>query len=165
MTQRKHANSCTIALLLFISLFAFDAHADVIIDNGQAGTSYTGTWSASSAAGYYGTNSLWSYKSSSGGSAPTYTWSATLPQSGTYDVYAWWTSYVGSTTRSTAAPYTITYNGGSQTVNVNQRINGGQWNKLGTFAFGTSGSVTLTASDVYPVVESADAVRFSPVTV
>ncbi len=88
MPQKKYAKSCILALLIFMLMFAFDAYGeDIIIDNGQAGSSYTGSWYASGAPNPYGANaSLYGYTSSNGGAAPTYTWSATLPQSGTYDV-------------------------------------------------------------------------------
>jgi hypothetical protein len=54
-------------------------------------------------------------------------------------------------------------------VTVNQLENGGRWNSLGTFTFGTSGSVTITASsDVQAngrtVSTCADAVRFRKVS-
>ena len=127
----------------------------VIVDNGGAGTSHTGSWYSSSAPNPYGSNSLYAY--TTGTSFATYTWSAALPKSGTYTVYAWWTS---NSNRTTAAPYTITYSGGSTNVIVNQQINGGQWIKLGTFTFGTSGKVTLTASGSYLAVVSADAIKF-----
>jgi hypothetical protein len=54
-------------------------------------------------------------------------------------------------------------------VTVNQLENGGRWNSLGTFTFGTSGSVTIIASsDVQAngntVSTCADAVRFRKVS-
>jgi len=73
----------------------------------------------------------------------TATWTPDLPQSGAYDVYAWWHQATG---RATDAPYTIHYDGGETTIDVNQQVNGGQWNLLGTYPFsaGTSGYVTLS---------------------
>lgn len=77
------------------------------------------------------------------GDGDTATWTPVVPESGHYKVYTWWTAW---TNRATDAPYTITYNGGSETVDVNQQILGGQWNELGTypFAVGTSGTIELS---------------------
>jgi len=72
----------------------------------------------------------------------TATWTPDLA-GGSYDVYAWWKA---ESNRATDAPYTIYYDGGDETVRVNQKINGSQWNKLGgpySFAAGSSGYVML----------------------
>jgi hypothetical protein len=58
------------------------------------------------------------------------TWVPEIPMAGDYEVYAWWHAH---SNRATDAPYTINYNGGSDTVDVNQEINGSQWNLLGTY--------------------------------
>ncbi|MEW6486224.1 MAG: choice-of-anchor X domain-containing protein, partial [Pseudomonadota bacterium] len=73
----------------------------------------------------------------------TITWRPDIPEAGTYDVYAWWKA---SSSNVTNAKYTIYYNGGYESVEVNQQINGGQWNKLGTYSFaaGTSGYIMLS---------------------
>jgi hypothetical protein len=57
----------------------------------------------------------------------------------------------------------VNYNGGSPTFDVNQKVNGGQWNLLGTFNFvaGTSGTVVLT--DDADGVVIADGLKFKPV--
>ena len=85
----------------------------------------------------------------------TATWTPDIDLAGSYKVYAWWAA---GTNRATNAKYTIHYDGGSTTVQVNQQINGGQWNLLGTFPFlaGTSGSVVL--SDDANGVVIADAI-------
>jgi len=100
------------------------------------------------------------YSHASGSGSNTATWRPDLPQAGNYAVYAWWTT---AGNRATDAPYTIHYDGGSQTIDVNQEINGQQWNYLGTFAFvaGTAGSVVLSDDANQYVI--ADAVKFKPV--
>ena len=111
-----------------------------VIDNEDStGFSKTGTWSVSGYPNPYKLNSIYAKSNT-----PTATWSFSNIQSGSYDVYAWWTSGSG---RVDNAPYKINYNGGSATIRVNQKLNGGQWNRLGTtsFNFGTTGSVVLTA--------------------
>ncbi len=57
-----------------------------------------------------------------------------LPAAATKTIDAWWTS---ATDRSTTAPFIITNAAGTRlaTVNVNQQINGGKWNTLGTWSF------------------------------
>jgi len=91
----------------------------------------------------------------------TATWTPNL-QAGEYKIYARWRAL---SNRSTAVPYTINHAGGSDTVTVNQRINGGKWVLLGTYTFNEgSGSVNIT----YHVSDSdndrfcADAVMFEP---
>ena len=85
----------------------------------------------------------------------TATWIPDLPQSGNYSVYASWTSNAYCADH---APYTINYDGGSETVWVDQWEDyrdrgekGGDWFLLGTYYFsaGTSGSVVLNASNAY----------------
>ena len=126
---------------------------DIIVDNGESGTSSTGSWSPSSAPDPYGANSLWSRNGA------TYTWHADLAVTGVYEVYMWWTEW---SSRSTAAPVTIEYGGASDVVPVNQRQNGGTWNLLGTYVFDAAAgaTVTITAEGSYPASYCADAVRF-----
>jgi RHS repeat-associated protein len=45
-----------------------------------------------------------------------------------------------SSANATDAQYTVTYEGGSSTVTVNQRVNGGQWVLLGTYPFNAAGT-------------------------
>jgi hypothetical protein len=89
---------------------------------------------------------------------------------GDYNVYAWW---ITGSSRATNAPYTINYDGGSETVRVNQKATNGQWNLLGTypFRFGTSGDVVLSDGPDADGVVIADAImvelvhphRYAPV--
>ncbi len=76
------------------------------------------------------------------GPTATATWRPNIPSADTYDVYAWWT-WGGN--RASNAPYRVYYDGGSQTIRVNQKSSTGNWNYLGTFPFasGTSGYVVL----------------------
>jgi hypothetical protein len=127
---------------------------EVIVDNLGSGTSSVGTWNPSSTAGFYGTNSVFS---STVGN--TFTFPATLVPGTTYDVYAWWTA---ASNRYTAVPYQIR-DGATLlgTVPVNQRLNGGQWNLLGTFVFSNAGgSITVVQAGGITI---ADAVRLVPV--
>ncbi|MGD9032336.1 MAG: PilC/PilY family type IV pilus protein [Desulfobacteraceae bacterium] len=97
----------------------------------------------------------------------TATWTPNFPADGEYEVYARW---VDSNNRSTAVPYTITYSDGvggtlTDTVTVNQRLNGGKWVLLGTYLFSAgAGDVTITyhVSSTSNDRVCADAIRFTP---
>jgi GH43 family beta-xylosidase len=131
--------------------------ADIIIDNTNAvvvGTNWsTGTTSTNK----FGLN----YRFSAQGSGMNYVqYIPDIPTAGLYQVFAW---YPQGMNRTTNAPYVIHYNGGSQTVYLNQQSNGGQWNLLGQFNFavGTNADVKVTdALPDSPKVVLADAVKF-----
>jgi RHS repeat-associated protein len=65
------------------------------------------------------------------------TWTLAPTQTANYRVYAKWPA---SAANATDAQYTVSYEGGSSTVTVNQRVSGGQWVLLGTYPFNASGS-------------------------
>ncbi len=141
----------SVLFVLFLLFNISQAQADVIIDNGGAGTSYTGEWSLSAGANPYGTSSLWSRNGA------TYNFTMAGQPAGTYEVRMWWS---GLSTRSQTVPVTISYTGGTKNVTVNQRQNAGQWNSLGSFYFKGSGSVTITAAEGESISTCADAVEF-----
>jgi len=130
---------------------------EIIIENTDSGFSTTGSWPSSGYAGAYGSGSL--YSTVNEGS--TARWSPGV--SGTYDVYAWWTAGEG---RVNDAKYTVA----GQTVTVNQKANGGQWNLLGTFTFGSNDYIELSDASTDPnyiegsISDSvcADAVKLVP---
>ncbi|MDY6987275.1 MAG: hypothetical protein SWQ30_04385 [Thermodesulfobacteriota bacterium] len=107
------------------------------------------------------------------GGTRTCTWTPNVPQAGNYEVSAWWIDNPAPW-RCVDVPYTINYNGGSETVRVDQTDagpGGGQWNLLGTwnFAQGTSGTVVIS-NDATPAgvpgetsFVTADAVKLVPV--
>lgn len=152
-TVRDNEGALSNEATVTITVSAIAAGSEIIIDNGANGTSSTGTWTVSSAAGCYGSNSLWSRDGA------TYTWSFIPSESGSYQVAMWWTEY---SSRSTNVPITIRHSGGSSAVYVNQQQSGGQWNDLGTYRFtaGTEYSLTLSAPDPWPTSYCADAVKF-----
>jgi hypothetical protein len=130
--------------------------AEVVIDNGGPGTSYTGTWDVSSATGSYGSKSVWSRDGTK------YRWTFVPAVTGNYQVSMWWTVY---SSRSTAVPVDIMHSGGTARVTINQKLNGGKWNGLGVYSLiaGTSYTVTVT-SQPYPSSTCADAVKFAYLT-
>ncbi len=129
-----------------------------ILDNtDHSGLAVTGLWTAStSSPGYVGPDYQHDRNADKG--AKTFRYTPELPQAGSYAVYARWAAHPN---RASNAPYTIVHASGSDTVSVNQRINGGVWQLLGVYSFaaGSAGHVTLgTASTDGFVI--ADAVRF-----
>jgi hypothetical protein len=91
----------------------------------------------------------------------TVTWRPGIDEAGIYDVYAFVPKcHAIPCPNATNAPYTINYDGGPDTVNVDQTVNDGKWHLLGTYPFaaGTSGYVQL--SDNADGIVVADAVRF-----
>ncbi|HEY5915702.1 MAG TPA: immunoglobulin domain-containing protein [Verrucomicrobiae bacterium] len=129
---------------------------DIIIDNPAA--SVNGAWGTGNSAGdRFGAD----YRFKSQGAGAAYLqYTPTIVTAGTYQVYEWHS--VGGN-RTTNAPFSIRFDGGSQTVFVNEKVSGGSWNLLGTFRFavGTGGYIRITDgfADAGQVV-IADAVKF-----
>src|SRR5690606_3042720 len=129
---------------------------DVVVDDRSSGYSETGTGWA------YGSSStaFWSlgyrYDGSSGAEPGNVaTFAPTLPTAGTYRVYARW---VGTASMPDAAPVTIHHGSTTTSLTVNQQVNGGQWNLLGSYALSPGDYVTVSAADAGFTV--TDAVRF-----
>lgn len=115
----------------------------------------SGNWSVgTSASDKYGAD--YKFRSTAPESDPA-SWNTNVTVAGTYKIQAWWSA---GGNRSTAAPY-ILPNGNP--VTVNQTINGGKWNTLGTISLGT-GTRTTQLSCWAPsgFVVIADAVRYTP---
>jgi N-acetyl-anhydromuramyl-L-alanine amidase AmpD len=124
----------------------------VQLDNGSA--VYTGTWAVGSSA----TDKLgadYRYKSTAAVSEPA-TWTTGLNTTATWNVKAWWPQ---GGNRSATAPYIVTHGGGSTTVAVNQQINGGKWNTLGSWSM-SSGKVQLSCWTSTGFIVVADGVRW-----
>lgn len=140
------------------------ASGGIVVDNMDAGFSASSSWFTSTAApGYWGSNYHARQTASVSDAA---TWNFQVRTLGDYEVFAWWAS---GSNRATAAPYIVDHNNGSTVVNVNQTINGGKWNSLGTYRFGgvnpKNHTVRLscwTSSGSYVI---ADAIRLVPKTV
>ncbi|HLM47979.1 MAG TPA: N-acetylmuramoyl-L-alanine amidase [Myxococcaceae bacterium] len=114
--------------------------AGLVIDSNNANNDtakgyieVTGTsWASSSnVGGYYGSGY---YASPTAAVSEPATFWFYLPAAATKTIDAWWTS---ATDRSTTAPFVVWNAAGTRlaTVNVNQQINGGRWNALGTWSF------------------------------
>jgi subtilisin family serine protease len=137
----------------------------IIIDNADVTpldylSVVSGTWTAVTGplTGFYGTN----YLPHAANTGAVVRWTPSLPVRGYYGVYAWWP--VANTNFATNAPFRIVHPGapGGVTRLMNQQINGGKWNYLGTYLFdpGEGGYVELLDSANGKVI--ADAVKFHP---
>ncbi len=88
------------------------------------------------------------------------TWTVAVGATGSYEIYAKWPA---SSTHATDVPYGVTHAGGTSTVVVNQRVNGGQWNLLGTYSFDTGTSYKVEVSDAVTAGKvAADAIYIAP---
>ena len=109
-----------------------DPTSDIIIDNTSGSFSASGNWATgTSAPDKYGSNYRW--RSTEAVSDPAQ-WTPNIPVSGNWAVYAWWSQ---GANRAANIAYMVTRSGGTSNVYVNQQANGGKWNLLGTFSFGT----------------------------
>lgn len=126
----------------------------LVVDNADAGFSASASWSTGTmSTDKYGAD--YRFRSTTAVSDPA-TFAFTIPTADNYQVYAWWSQ---GSNRSTTAPYVVYYNGGSQTVSVNQQINGGVWNSLGTWNFvAGSNNVKLSCWTTTGYVVIADAI-------
>jgi Bacterial TSP3 repeat len=131
-----------------------------IIDNGYLAFYSTGDWETStSSSGYEGENYAYSNPGSGDSVA---TWNLNIIKS--FDVYAKWTSH---SNRGSNVKYVVHYLNGNDnlvtdTVTVDQRENGGEWFKLGTYRMSAlTGRVTVSDdADGYVI---ADAILFREV--
>jgi RHS repeat-associated protein len=125
---------------------------EIILDNGQPGTSSTGTWATRTSGQDHGIDYR---RSKRNRTLSTYRWTPTLV-AGTYEVYAWW---VAKRKNSANVPYTIVHNGQTDTLTRSHKRDGGSWQLLGTWIFDGSGSEYVEVSNANGKA-AADAVRF-----
>ena len=159
---RSHPIIETYTLALGDTYYSFD-FSIIVDDLDTSAFSQTGDWTAVEEHSESYLNHFW--ETPENGAPSTATWTATLP-AGDYDVFAWWRS---ADHYSDVVEYAINYAGGLDTVQVNQRINEKQWNRLGSSSYPFDGiprDVTLSNT---PNLASdracADAVKFAPVGV
>lgn len=117
-----------------------------------------GAWSVGANVGSSGVNYVHDQNTDKG--QKSFRFRPDLAQAGSYTVSLWW---VANSNRASNVPVDIHHAGGTTTVIVNQRLNGGQWVNLGTYDFdaGRAGSVRLRTDGTNGFV-IADAARFFP---
>jgi hypothetical protein len=132
------------------------APVEVIVDNLDAGTSFTGAWQTSGSPDPWAGHSVVSWTPGS-----TFTFTAQLVPGSEYRVSAWWAE---SYSRSSTVPYEIR-SGGTllDTLHVSQIIAGGQWNLLGVYMFTDTARVRILSAPTPDYSTNADTVRFVPV--
>ena len=128
-----------------------DLLSEIIIDNGNAGTFFTGKWRISRSPNSYGDDSLYSREQGA-----RYNFETILD--GSYLVSLWWTA--NSTNRCSRVPVEI-YDGDTRiaAVEVNQQTNGEQWNELGEYSFNGTARVTVVSTG--SCITGVDAVEFA----
>jgi hypothetical protein len=137
-------------------VYQFMTAGTIILDNPAA--TFTGAWTVTNnAPDEFSTNYAWA---NAGGAAASATFRPNIITPGKYDVDVWYTQ---GPDRANNAPFTISYNGGSTTVPVNQQNGGGSWQLLAAgldFAKGTNGYIRLS-NNANPGIVVADAVRLT----
>jgi len=134
---------------------------DLILDDETA--TVVGAWTQTSTTpGYHGIG----YRYRGAGTGANYVeFRPNILTPGFYRVSAWYVAGAVGSNRTTNAPHGIVYNGGTQTVGVNQEANGSQWFPLGIFPFaaGTNGYVRVTDAIPEPAgnLTFADGIKFS----
>lgn len=102
---------------------------ETIVDNATAGRfTASGNWGASSYSSQkYGAD----YRYASPQPVSDAAWfSANIPSAGNYQIYVW---YPANSGYNSSTPFVVATSSGSQSVQVNQQINGGMWVSIGTF--------------------------------
>ncbi|MEN8134281.1 MAG: DUF1566 domain-containing protein [Thermodesulfobacteriota bacterium] len=143
--------------MIFWLVFSSLAHtAELIVDNGGAGTSSTGTWFTVSSRNAYGGN--WAGNNTGNGTGTAiYTFEAEV--SGYCEVFTQWSA---GDNRCTDVPIVISDNGVPLRSNsVNQQVNHFQWIKLGTGPYNfSSGIGKVTFASPGGCQTNTDGVKF-----
>jgi len=136
------------------SAYRYKCEASVVVcDNGSPFTSFSGIWDKSDKPDSYDGTSLISRESGA------HTWTPDLLKAGYYQLYMWWSSSIAN---CSSCPVEISCDGGLiDTLYVDQRQDGGQWNLLGPYDLEKGNSCTVTiVSEDSSLKTCADAVRF-----
>jgi len=155
--------SAFMAAFLAIHVFVPAGHAE-IVDNTDADFSFDGNWGVSTTVdGYYGSD--YSYATAGDGSASA-AWSFVINTQGQYAIYAQWTS--DPKYRASNAPYKVYLDGTElDTVYADQRVNGGQFNLLGSYALapGVLEIVLTNDADHYVIADAVKVVESDAITI
>jgi len=135
--------------------------ASIVVDNATSGAFTAGAnWGTSS---WSAEKNAADYRFATPFSGSDAAWfRADVPAAGSYRVEVWYPADPGY---NSATPFVVATSGGNQSVTVDQRVNGGRWNTLGTFTLGAGahdvvGVSRWTSATGYVV---ADAVRLTRV--
>jgi len=149
------------SLSLLQAPWSADTSDEVVVDNDELGylTIRGAAWAAGTGVpGYRGGN----YRSVPAGTGERAVgWRLVVPRDGEYEVQV---SHTAHENRASNAPYTITHQGGTSVVRVDQRVagvpepRGGSWVSLGKYRL-AAGLTTIELSNDTDGVVVADAVR------
>jgi len=127
---------------------------EIILDNQLA--TFSGVWNTgTSSVDKYGADYRWA---SSGTASARALWNPNIAQAGNYQIALWWPE---GSNRNPATQVGLLLNGQLFTTTVNQQMQGGQWNVLGTVALpgGANTTIGLTNQGALGWVVMADALR------
>ena len=131
----------------------------LVADNTDAAcVTIHGAWTSSNyEPGFVGTNYL--HDGNTGKGQKWVSFRPSLPKAGSYEVFLRWTS---SQNRATNTPVTLITRSNAPPVQlvVNQQVNGGRWNSLGTFEFDPATAEVIVANSNATGYVIADAVQF-----
>ncbi|MBB4156172.1 RHS repeat-associated protein [Streptomyces cinereoruber] len=131
----------------------------VQLDDGDAGTAAVGEWPRGTTTGGAATNDDYAYNKNAL-TGESYAWQPRVPETDTYRVDV---HHPAASDAATAAPYTVTHNGGTKNYTVNQTGTGGVWKTLDaaelSFAKGTAGKIVLGDTGSSTTRALADSVR------
>ncbi|MER5306558.1 DNRLRE domain-containing protein [Streptomyces sp. NPDC002773] len=131
----------------------------VSLDDGDTGTAAVGEWPRGTTTGGAATNDDYAFNKNAL-TGESYTWQPRVPETDTYRVDA---HYPAAADAATAAPYTVTHNGGTKNYTVNQTGTGGVWKTLDatelSFAKGNAGKIVLGDTGSATTRTLADSVR------
>jgi hypothetical protein len=128
-----------------------------IIDSNDPEVSVTGAdWDQSTIAGYWNNTPAIYQKKGSGDKYVTF--KPKIAKKAVYDVYAWWTAAVN---RAKDTPFIIKHKNGTDTVRMDQSVNGVKWNHIGSYTFDadTNNAVIISNAATNGDVVVADAIR------
>ena len=156
---RTLGSAVMLGIMLFLSLPAATYAVDIIIDNRGPGMSVSNPpgWHVKTMASAYKGQTLRTFNK---GAWSTFKFGSLA--SGKYDVYMHWPISSGAPPDN-AAPVVIKHSSGTQRVAVNQRQNGGRWNRLGSWTLNNTAYLTLTNRGNGPVY--SDAIKLVPLLV
>jgi hypothetical protein len=155
--MRFFAGLLSVLLLLAPTAPPALADGEIVVDDDASAVRARGEWATSTVtSGFFGSG--YHYRVPGDGSA-TFTWPFAGP-AGRYEVFARWTSGMN---RASSATYVVTHGTDAASVSVDQRVNGGVWQSLGTFDFTAALEQSVRLSDKADGIVIADAVRGLPV--
>lgn len=131
-----------------------------VIDDADPEVQIVGEWPEGARDGVYGVG--YRHDMNTGKGEKSLTYPLDVPP-GVYRVSAWWVEHPN---RATAVPITISHADGADTVQVNQRQDGSQWNELGEFTFygepGEQVVITTDATNGYVVADAILVEQIAP---